>query len=469
MLGREDAELRTLTWRDLSHPDDAHAEAESIAALMAGSETHFDLEKRVLRPDGRWFWASVSVTLQRDAAGAPTFVVGFVRDVTERVMVVTALREAEARLVRVIDASTDGHFEADFAKREVHVSARWNEIVGAPAIASTYTIASWEALVHADDVAPNFEAMKSMMLGASDRMDITYRLRLPDGASRWVRSRAKTVARDEAGRPRLVSGTTTDVHDQRTAQEQLLVASKLAALGTLVSGLAHEVNNPLAAQLAGTELALETLTEWQEKLRRGAPFTPDATRAELDDLVETLTSAQEGGQRVARIVRDMVAFGRPGASRALLRLRSVVDDAMRWVPKPLAATVDLAVEDHGSPEVLASAAQMSQVVQNLVVNALKATRPGARGRVLIRLSTSQGGQARLEVVDEGVGIPLEDRTLVFEPFFTTRPVGEGRGTGLGLAVCHSIVTAHQGTISVESAVGVGSTFTVELPAAPGGR
>jgi len=136
------------------------------------------------------------------------------------------------------------------------------------------------------------------------------------------------------------------------------------------------------------------------------------------------------------------------------------------VPKPLQASAAVEVEECGAPDVLASAGQLAQVVLNLVTNALKATRPGSPGRVVIRLGTGEEGQATLEVIDQGTGIAPNVLTRIFEPFFTTRPVGEGRGAGLGLAVCHSIVTAHRGTITVESEVGRGSTFRVELPAAP---
>ncbi|HET8724793.1 MAG TPA: HAMP domain-containing sensor histidine kinase [Anaeromyxobacteraceae bacterium] len=116
---------------------------------------------------------------------------------------------------------------------------------------------------------------------------------------------------------------------------------------------------------------------------------------------------------------------------------------------------------------MGSPGQLAQVVQNLVSNALRAVPPGTPGAVVtVRLGADEAGRATLEVVDTGVGIAPEVLGRVFEPFFTTRPAGEGRGTGLGLSVCHSIVTAHEGTITVESQVGKGSTFQVRLPAAP---
>ena len=115
---------------------------------------------------------------------------------------------------------------------------------------------------------------------------------------------------------------------------------------------------------------------------------------------------------------------------------------------------------------MASAGQIQQVVVNLLTNAVKARAPGAAGAVVLRIGAGDSGQAFLEVTDDGVGIDPAIRERIFEPFFTTRPVGEGRGTGLGLAVSQAIAASHGGTLTVESEVGKGSTFRVELPAAP---
>jgi two-component system NtrC family sensor kinase len=144
----------------------------------------------------------------------------------------------------------------------------------------------------------------------------------------------------------------------------------------------------------------------------------------------------------------------------------VVNDAIRWVPAPLLQASRLEVVDQDAPEVMASPGQIQQVVVNLLTNAIKARAPGKPGSVVLRIGAGDSGQAFLEVTDDGAGIDPAIRDRIFEPFFTTRPVGEGRGTGLGLAVSHAIATSHGGTLTVESEVGRGSTFRVELPAAP---
>jgi signal transduction histidine kinase len=139
---------------------------------------------------------------------------------------------------------------------------------------------------------------------------------------------------------------------------------------------------------------------------------------------------------------------------------------MRWMPASVAMVATVNVERQVAPDVMASAGQIEQVVVNLVTNAVKATPAGKHGEVVIRTSTGSHGMARLEVIDHGTGIAPAILGRIFEPFFTTRQVGEGKGTGLGLAICHAIVAAHGGTMTVETEVGKGSTFRIELPAAP---
>ncbi|HQR28786.1 MAG TPA: ATP-binding protein, partial [Anaeromyxobacteraceae bacterium] len=116
-------------------------------------------------------------------------------------------------------------------------------------------------------------------------------------------------------------------------------------------------------------------------------------------------------------------------------------------------------------DVVASPGQIAQIVVNLVSNAAKATRKDVRGEIVIRIGPGTPGTSRLEVVDNGTGIEASIRERIFEPFFTTRPTGEERGAGLGLAISHAIATFHGGTITVESTVGAGSTFRLELPVA----
>ncbi len=288
----------------------------------------------------------------------------------------------------------------------------------------------------------------------------------------WVLVNAYPTFRSP-GRLQQVVVTFVDITGEKRAeaerarlQAMLAQASRLAAMGTLVAGVAHEINNPLSAQLSGQGLTLELARDARTRRQAGTRLDLEDEIRLLDEVVGALEDAQEGGQRVARIVRDMAAFANPDSTRTRVGLAAVVDAAMRWLPAWAARSASIQVEDRGAPDIMASGGQIEQVVVNLVTNAAKASRPGEQGEILVRASAGSGGMARLEVTDHGTGIDPAILDRIFDPFFTTRRVGEGRGSGLGLAVCQAIAISHGGTLTVETKVGVGSTFRLELPAAP---
>ncbi len=145
----------------------------------------------------------------------------------------------------------------------------------------------------------------------------------------------------------------------------------------------------------------------------------------------------------------------------------MIEESITWLPKSPTRAVSLDVNVGSDPEVEGSAAQLAQVLMQILANAFQAIPASRDGHVDVKVQPGGPGMVRVEVSDDGVGIPAADIARLFDPVFTTRPVGQGMG--LGLPVCHAIVTAHGGTISATSEVGKGSTFTVELPEASAGN
>lgn len=269
--------------------------------------------------------------------------------------------------------------------------------------------------------------------------------------------------RDETGAVIMGIATSQDMTEERALRTQLAVSSRMASMGTLVAGVAHEVNNPLAGTLGSLATALQDLRAAADRLREGAPVERELLTQTLDGVIEVLLDSQVGGNRIARIVKDLTVFGRPNPMRTRVRLGDVVTSSMRWIPAAVARNATVHVDDLGAPDVHASAGQLEQVVLNLVTNAALAFPEGRRGEVTIRIFTSGAGRAVLEVKDDGKGIDPAIMERIFDPFFTTREVGQGMG--LGLPICHAIVAAHDGTLTAESVPGHGSTFRVELPPA----
>jgi PAS domain S-box-containing protein len=406
-----------------------------------------------------WVRARAKVSA-RNEEGEPTRFSGTITDVHQGMVAQVALRESEARFRALTDSAPVGIFQTDASGKNVFLNPAGATMTGlTPEEARG---AGWAAAIHPDDRERVFQEWTDAAAAGRD-FNSEYRFLARDGAVTWVRCYGSGI-RDPDGRSSGYVGVFVDVTAQRTMQEQLQVASRLAAMGTLVAGVAHEINNPLAGTMAGQGSTIEDLRQLRERVSRREAIDPDALVRELDEDLEILTDAQVGAQRIGHIVKDLVTFGRPDPHRTRVRLVEVVEEGIRWLPGFNVASADIRVVNDQAPDVVASSGQLGQVIVNLVTNAAKSIPRDRRGVVSIRIGPGSPGMARVEVTDDGSGIRPEVLPRVFDPFFTTR--GVGQGMGLGLAICHAIVTAHGGTITVESEVGKGSTFRVELPAAP---
>ncbi len=383
------------------------------------------------------------------------------RDITERKRAEAELQASENRFRTLADSSPVGIFQTDQLGRHTYLNAAGQKILGRSE--EEVRGEGWVGFVHPADrarVVRDFdEAIAAERVFASD-----YRFERRDGSSILVRGYANML-RADAGTVSGYIGIIIDITAAKAMEAQLALSSRLAAMGTLVTGVAHEINNPLAAVMADEGIALEVVREIRARLATDASTDRKIDGHELDSVIEALEDAQGAGQRIARIVRDLTTFGRPDSRRTRVRVIDVVNGALRWLPTAVARTTDVKVEDGGAPDITASSGQIEQVLLNLLTNAVWAMREGERKPIIVRLGPGTPGMVRIDVIDQGKGIEPAVAERIFEPFFTTHPVGAQKGAGLGLAISHAIVTAHGGTIQVESVVGKGSKFRIELPAA----
>ena len=279
---------------------------------------------------------------------------------------------------------------------------------------------------------------------------LDHRILLADGTVRWLHCRGVVVQGDD-GRPVAVIGSSQDVSDQKLLEAKLLLSDRLASIGTMASGIAHEINNPLAYVATNLELIQRHLS-------------PAAGKPDLARVREALEAARHGSDRVREIVRGLRSFARPEDERIqVVSLVRVVDFAVRIVSVDLESRARLVRENVDVAHVVANEARLTQVFVNLLVNACHAIERGTpdQNEIRVRIRTTSDDRAVVEISDTGSGIPAANLERIFDPFFTTKPAG--LGTGLGLAICKGIITAFEGEISVESEVGVGSTFRVMLP------
>jgi len=255
----------------------------------------------------------------------------------------------------------------------------------------------------------------------------------------------------------------SDLTERRRMENQLIFAGRMAAVGTLAAGVAHEINNPLAYIVANIDFVRHQIATFASRISRTGGMAGDMGHA-LDEAGEALAEARQGAERVRNIVRDLRVFARGDEDQSgPVGLRRVLDSSINIAWNEIRHRARL-VKDYGdTPMVEANESRLGQVFLNLLLNAAHAIPEGETERNEIRVSTRTDGRgyAVIEIRDTGGGIPPGIRDRIFDPFFTTKSAGEG--TGLGLWICSGILSALGGEISVDSEVGKGSAFRVMLP------
>ncbi|MBI5496750.1 MAG: response regulator [Deltaproteobacteria bacterium] len=260
---------------------------------------------------------------------------------------------------------------------------------------------------------------------------------------------------DDAGRAWGAVLVFRDVTERRALERRLGISERLASLGTLAAGFAHEINNPLAYVVTNLDYLQKALDGVEAAVGAGTAFA---------EIHAALHEAQEGAARVGRIVADVKGLSRPqGENRVWLDVHQVLEAAVKITRHLWPSRATIVRELEPVAPVQANEARLGQLFVQLLLNAAQAIPgPGEAPRIRVATRPAADGRILVEVEDNGPGIAPEVLGRVFDPFFTTRPVGSG--PGLGLSICHRIVTDLGGTISLDSAPGRGTRVRVELPA-----
>ena len=262
------------------------------------------------------------------------------------------------------------------------------------------------------------------------------------------------------------------------AHNQLLQSEKMASIGQLAAGVAHEINNPVGyvnSNMHSLQTYVDALLALADALQHWAPALPDPQQAQAqallqthdlamlrEDVTDVLRESQEGLARVKHIVQSLKDFSHPDQGVfGMADLHAGLRSTLAIVANEVRYRADVVTEWGTLPEVECILSELNQVFMNLLVNAAQAMPKERRGTIWVRTRCVGADAVEVEIADNGSGIPAENLGKIFDPFFTTKPVGQG--TGLGLSLSYSMVQKHHGSITVESTVGSGTCFRIRLP------
>jgi len=387
------------------------------------------------------------------------------RNVTEQREAERKLRRSKQRFELALHGGDLGTWDWDLRTDKIQLNERWAEMLGYDLEELEPRLTTWERLVHPDDLVAAWDRLEAHLMGETPLYEAEMRMRHKSGEWRWILDRGKVIERDGEGRPLRACGTHLDTTERRRMERQLRDEERMAALGQMAAGVAHDFRNRLNPIILYAEMALDRAD------------LPTGLRAHMEATLEE-------SRGMADLVQQILDF----TSRAMLHrervdLALLVEDVTSTLDGDLGPEVEMKVR-LGADDyvVLADEARIRQAVRNLVWNARDAMPDG--GELTLELSTIEVGEEEelplteavdadwngsetgtwvcLAVSDTGTGMTEEVRTHLFEPFFTTKDVGEG--IGLGLPQVYGIVRQHGGVVDVETGPGEGTTFRIYFPA-----
>jgi len=448
ILGYPEHELLKLRGKDISHPEDSEVINEQRPSLYAGEIDAVRLEKRYIRKNGEVVWVHFTMVVERDAGGVPQYEIAVYEDITARRQAEEALRQSEERFRRTFELADSGLAHVSLDGRFLRVNRRMCEIFG-------YSEAELRNLTAKDISHPEDRDLADpprarLLAGEIESARLDKRYFRKDGQMIWVNI-AIAMERDAQGRPLYAISVLDDITERKNAEAALREA--------------HEELKRSNSELE--QFAYVASHDLQEPLRMVSSYAQLLGRRYGDklgaDAGEFMGYIVDGAARMKQLIEDLLAYSRVGTksrdfkpieleralSRALANLKAAIDES------------GAAVTHDPLPTLPADAAQLAQVFQNLIGNALK-FRSQFAPKVHVAVH-DRGEACEIAVRDNGIGIEPQYFERIFMVFQRLHNKGEYPGTGIGLAIVKKVVERHGGTVRVESTPGEGSAFSFTLP------
>jgi len=368
----------------------------------------------------------------------------------QKEQVETELRKNEELLQFATEGASLGIWDWNMETNETYFNPTYFTMLGYEADELPQSYQTWSDLTHPDDREMVANVIKRC--SSEDKpWKIEFRLRTKQGEYRWVLGSGRVVEKDETGRPLRATGIHMDISQSKSLEEERQKVLKLESVGVLAGGIAHDFNNILAAILGNVELASRRVGEDGKTL-------------------SLLSDAQKATKRAAKLTQQLLTFSKGGEPvKEITSLQEIVRESADFVLHGSQVFCEYTFSDNLWP-VDADAGQLGQVIQNITLNSIHAMPEGGKLKISCRnvehetsdrvLNISDRDFVCISIQDTGLGMPMDIQDKIFDPYYTTKR----EGSGLGLAVCHSIIGKHNGHIVVQSVLGKGTTFAIYLPA-----
>jgi PAS domain S-box-containing protein len=434
MLGYTEQELRSMTFEDISFPEDIQLDEMNLQKVAKGKLAYYRRETRCIKKTKDVIWVNLTVTLLRDNSGEPLGFLAMIEDITQQKTVEEAL-EYQRKLIDQIIAT--------IPNAVLVINEETRVLLANDTFYQTFNLKKTEVenkpISESIHVAELDQALKKIVYTRQKNANISFEFRYP--VNNITRLLATGIVKMQNKRYLIFIN---DITEEREKQERLYLTDRLASVGEMASGVAHELNNPLTSVIGLSSLLMK------QKMP--------------SEMHEDLAAIHTEAQRCAAIVKNLLTFARKHTpKREPLQVTKVLDDVLKLRAYELRAQ-NIAVETRFAtdlPDVLADYFQIQQVFLNIILNAEAAMVGTNRGGKLKITGERDNNYVKISFADNGPGIPPENMKLIFNPFFTTKEVG--KGTGLGLSICYGIIASHGGKIYAKSQPANGATFVVELP------
>jgi two-component system NtrC family sensor kinase len=432
-------ELVSKPFAKFIHPDDSDIVVDRYARRLKGEAVPEVYDFRIVRKDGDIIWGELNA-VQISWEDRPA-VLCFMSDITERKQAEEALRQSEERYRAILEKMEDSYFEVDLAGNLTFVNSSACRHLGYSR--EELIRMNYKEFTAEDYIEFVFRVFNGVYRTGTPNKGFPWKIIRKDGSPGFI-DVSVTPLRNDKGKIIGFSGVGRDITERRKIEEQLILTDRLASIGQLAAGIAHELNNPLTGVIGFSDLLLE----------RDLPA----------DVKADLETVNQEAMRAVNIVKGLLAFAREQRiEKAQIDINSIIEGVLQlrsYEQRVSNIEVDARFAS-ALPPVMGNGAQLQQVFINIILNAEQAMLE-AHGRGKLTIATERvGDMVRASFTDDGPGISPANMKQLFTPFFTTREVG--KGTGLGLSICHGIVTEHGGKVYAESELGKGATFVVELP------